>query len=113
MIPLSFAILPQVWLAIGLLPHGPIAAAVAVHKMVRRWYVKVDCTCGGGIRRHPVAAEQMTQAELDAASERYGHHQWHCGGQPLRGAYTYHVDDPPVAALPAAPGPAAQQWHLQ
>ena len=78
MIPLSVAILPQVWLAIGLLPHGPIAAAVAVHKMVRLWFVKVDCSCGGGIRRHPCAAQQLTQAELDDASERYGHHQWFC-----------------------------------
>ena len=89
MIPLSVAILPQVWLAIGLLPHGPIAAAGAVHKMVRLWYVKVDCTCGGGIRRHPVAAQILIQAELDAASVRYGHHQWHCGMQPRGGAYTY------------------------
>ena len=54
------------------------ASADADYKMVRLWFVKVDCSCGGGIRRHPCAAQQLTQAELDDASERYGHHQWFC-----------------------------------
>jgi hypothetical protein len=60
------------------LHHHGAGKAVAVHKMVRLWFVKVDCSCGGGIRRHPCAAQQLTQAELDDASERYGHHQWFC-----------------------------------
>ena len=73
--------------------------------------MKVDCSCGSGIRRYPCAAQQLTQDELRDASARYSDHQWHCGGHPLNGgAYTYPVEDPPVAALRALPPPAA--WNL-